>query len=300
MAPLVLAAAAAGFVWPEPVAAAVPKTCFPWLLGAIMFGMGLTLRAEDFVRVFSHPRDIAVGAAAQFTVMPALAFVIAKAFALPPELALGMVLVGACPGGTASNVIAFLAGGDVALSVTMTAASTLLAPLLTPLLVLLWSGHSVDIPVCAMLVSILKIVIAPIAAGILLNAAFPCATQRVKRLMPAFSTLAISVIVAGIVAVNAESLRGHIGTIAAAVALHNLAGFALGGAIAAAASMDSRRRRTLAVEVGMQNSGLAVTLATVHFAVSPLAAVPGALFSVWHNISGAIFAAVFHSGRKDR
>ncbi len=155
-----------------------------------------------------------------------------------------------------------------------------------------------DIPVCAMFLSILKIVIAPIVAGVLLNAAFPRATRRVKRLMPAFSSLAIAVIVVGIVAVNAESLRGNVGVIAIAVALHNLAGFALGGGIAAVTGMDSSRRRTLAVEVGMQNSGLAVTLASVHFAAAPLAAVPGALFSVWHNLSGALFAAYFQRNGK--
>ncbi len=291
MAPLVLIAAAIGFAWPEPPASAIPKGAFPWLLGAIMFGMGLALQPSDFARVFARPRDVAIGAAAQFTIMPALAFLVSKAFGLPTDLALGMVLVGACPGGTASNVISYLAGGDVALSVTMTAVSTLLAPLLTPALVLAWSGNHVDVPIAGMFVSILKIVIAPVAAGLLLNKTLPDATRRVKRFMPAFSTLSIAAIVSGIVAVNAGSLRGHLGAVTFAVVLHNAAGLVLGWGVASLTHMSGAQRRTLAVEVGMQNSGLAVTLATVHFASSPLAAIPGAVFSVWHNISGAIFAS---------
>lgn len=292
VAPLVLAGAAAGFLAPEASSAAVPKESFPWLLGAIMFGMGLTLKGRDFAPVIARPKDVAVGAAAQFIIMPALAFGFAKMFALPPELALGMVLVGACPGGTASNVISFLARGNLALSVTMTAVSTLLAPLMTPALVLLWGGRSVDIPAAGMFLSILKIVIAPIAAGVLINEAMPRFTNAVKRFMPAFSTLAIAAIVAGIVAVNAGNVKGHIGAVAAAVALHNVCGMCLGWLVAAKCGMDVARRKTLAVEVGMQNSGLAVALATMHFAASPLVAVPGALFSVWHNLSGAVFAAV--------
>lgn len=290
MAVLILLAAAAGFFFPDVASAAFPAKAFPWLLGAIMFGMGLTLKPADFALVLKRPKDVAIGAAAQFAVMPALAFLLVKAFRLPPELALGLVLVGASPGGTASNVISYLAGGDVALSVSMTAVSTLLAPVLTPALVLLFSGESVDIPAARMFVSILAIVIGPIALGLAMNAFAASFTKRVVRFMPLFSTLAIAAIVAGIVAVNAESLKTNFGLVAAAVVLHNLGGMALGWGAGALAKMDPRRRRTLAVEVGMQNSGLAVTLAGVHFAAMPLAAVPGALFSVWHNISGAAFA----------
>ncbi|MCR5413126.1 MAG: bile acid:sodium symporter family protein [Kiritimatiellae bacterium] len=298
MALSVLSAAAAGFIFPRAVSAAVPPSSVNWLLGAVMFGMGMSLRPGDFLLVLKRPRDVAIGAAAQFAAMPALAFAIAKAFALSPELAVGLVLVGACPGGTASNVISYLAKGDVALSVTMTSVSTLLAPLLTPLLVLAWGGASIDVPVAGMFISILQVVIAPIAAGLLLDMYAPRFAHAAKRFMPAFSALAVSAIVAGVVAANAANLKGNLGAVAGAVVLHNLCGMLLGWSIAAAFRMDGAKRRTVAVEVGMQNSGLAVSLAKGHFnpdpssAAMPLSAVPGALFSVWHNLSGALFAAV--------
>ena len=290
MAVLVVIACAAAMAWPEAVKAAVPTSRVPWLLGAVMFGMGLSLRGRDFALVLRRPRDVAVGVAAQFVCMPLLAWALSKALHLPPELALGVVLVGACPGGTASNVIAYLAKGDVALSVTMTACSTLLAPLATPAIVLLLAGKSIDVNAVAMFLSIVKIVIAPIVVGVAVNELLPRFAARIRRAMPAFSTIVVAVIVAGVVAAGVTRIREAAGIVALAVVLHNALGMALGWGVGRLFRMDAARRRTLAIEVGMQNSGLAVSLAAMHFASMPLAAVPGALFSVWHNVSGALFA----------
>lgn len=263
----------------------------PTLLGVVMFGMGLTLRGRDFALVLSRPTDVLIGVAAQFFLMPALAWGLSKALSLPPELALGVILVGTCPGGTASNVIAYLAKGDVALSVTMTSCSTLLAPILTPLLTLLLAGKSVDVPAVAMFLSIAKIVLLPIGIGVLINEFLPRLAQRVHDLMPAFSTLAILVIVMGVVVASAQKILDNLGLILVAVVLHNLLGLAFGYGAARLLRLDARKCRTIAIEVGMQNSGLAVSLAQTHFEAYPLATVPGALFSVWHNLSGALFAA---------
>ena len=290
MAVLVLLAASAAMKWPDAAKAAVPASFVPWLLGAVMFGMGLALRGRDFALVFRRPRDVAVGVAAQFVCMPLVAWAVSKALALPPELALGVVLVGACPGGTASNVIAYLAKGDVALSVAMTACSTLLAPIATPAIVLLLAGETINVDAAAMFVSIVKIVLAPIVVGVAANELLPRFSARVRRAMPAFSTVVVAVIVAGVVAAGAERIRGTAGLVALAVVLHNALGMSLGWIAGRMFRMDPARCRTLAIEVGMQNSGLAVSLAAMHFATMPLAAVPGALFSVWHNVSGAVFA----------
>jgi len=290
MAVLVLIAGAAAMTWSGAVKAAVPASCVPWLLGAVMFGMGLSLRGRDFALVLRRPRDVAVGVAAQFVCMPLLAWTLSRALGLPPELALGVVLVGACPGGTASNVIAFLAKGDVALSVTMTACSTLIAPLATPAIVWLLAGKSVDVAVGKMFLDIVKIVFAPVVVGVAVNELLPRFAARIRRAMPAFSTIVVAVIVAGVVAAGAEQIRTTAGLVALAVVLHNGLGLALGWGVGRLFRMDAARRRTLAIEVGMQNSGLAVSLAAMHFDEMPLVAVPGALFSVWHNVSGALFA----------
>ena len=290
MAVLVLLAGAAAMAWPDAVKAALPAKCVPWLLGVVMFGMGLSLRGRDFALVLRRPRDVAVGVAAQFVCMPLAAWAIARALGLPDEIALGVVLVGACPGGTASNVIAYLARGDVALSVTMTACSTLLAPLATPAIVWLLAGATIQVKAWAMFLSIVQIVIAPVVVGVAVNELLPGFASRIRRAMPAFSAVVVAVIVAAVVAASAARIRDSAALVALAVVLHNALGMALGWCAGRLFLMDAARRRTLAIEVGMQNSGLAVSLATVHFAAMPLAAVPGALFSVWHNLSGAVYA----------
>jgi BASS family bile acid:Na+ symporter len=222
--------------------------------------------------------------------MPGLAWLLAKAFQLDDALALGVALVGCCPGGTASNVIAYLAKGDLALSVAMTGTSTLAAPLATPLLTLLVAGKTIDIPVAGMFLSILWIVILPIAAGLAAKRLWPRATAKAAKAMPAVSTLAIAVIVAIVVAANAATLLATGWLVLAVVVLHNLAGLGLGWTAASLLGLSREKRIAVAVEVGMQNSGLASGLAAAHFAAYPMAAVPGAIFSVWHNLSGAMFA----------
>ena len=255
--------------------------------------MGLTLKAEDFKVVFSRPKDVLVGCLAQFTVMPLLAFALTRIFKLEPALAIGVILVGCCPGGTASNVITYLAKGDLALSVGMTAVSTLLAPFLTPLLVWLLAGETVDVDVVGMLLSILWVVILPIALGLLVKRCWPRTTERASAYLPALSTLAICVIVLIVIAANAHKLLAGGLVILLVVVLHNVCGLGAGYLIGTLLRLTPAKRRAISVEVGMQNSGLASSLATLHFAAYPLATIPGALFSVWHNISGAIVAKLY-------
>ncbi len=271
----------------------VPGWLVSVLLGVVMFGMGLATRVEDFKIVFSRPKDVAVGCAAQFTIMPALAWVLARLFGLDEALTVGVVLVGCCPGGTASNVMTYLAKGDLALSVGMTGVSTLLAPLLTPLLTLFLAGKTVAVNAVGMFVGILWVVVLPIALGLVAKRLFPRATERAVRFMPTVSSVAIAVIIALIVAANAERLFTGGFAVVLVVALHNLCGLLLGYLLAAALRLPEPKRRALCIEVGMQNSGLAASLAAAHFAAYPMAAVPGAIFSVWHNVSGAIVARFF-------
>ena len=258
--------------------------------------MGLTLSLKDFKVVFSHPRDVLTGCLAQFTIMPLLAYALARLFRLDEALALGVVLVGCCPGGTASNVITFLARGDLALSVGMTGVSTLLAPLLTPLLTWALAGKSVDVDVASMFLSILWVVIVPIVAGLLVKRLWPRFTEQATDYLPAFSSLAIAFIVAIIIAANAEKLLTGGLVIVLVVMLHNVCGLGLGYVIGQLLGLASPKKKAISIEVGMQNSGLASSLATIHFAAYPLATVPGALFSVWHNLSGAAVAWIY---RKD-
>ena len=292
MALIVLAVAA--------LALLAPRTCLwirtGWinpLLMVVMFGMGLTMKAGDFAVVFARPRDVIVGCAAQFLIMPALAFGLGKAFGLSAELLAGAVLVGACPGGTASNVITYLAGGDTALSVGMTSVNTLLAPLLTPALTYLFLRTSVEVDVGAMFLSILLVVIVPIALGVLISRFFGTLTERAKDALPSVSVAAICLIVAAVVSHNSEKILSTGGVIFAVVILHNLLGYLCGFLIGVLFKMDAPRKKALSIEIGMQNSGLAASLAAGAFPALAMAAVPGAIFSVWHNISGAILAGIF-------
>ena len=292
MGVLVLLAAVVSLWWPA---------SFAWIdtwvinptLGVIMFGMGLTLSPHDFRMVMSRPKDIVIGCLAQFTVMPLLALALTWAFSLPKELALGVILVGCCPGGTASNVITFLAKGDLALSVGMTATSTLLAPVLTPLLVWLMAGTMVDVDTVGMLLSIVYVVIAPIVIGLLCQRFLPKITQAIVPYLPALSSIAIALVVCIVVSHNASRLLVGGMIVVLVVVLHNICGLGLGYLIGRVLGLAEAKKKALSIEVGMQNSGLATSLATLHFAAYPLAAIPGAVFSVWHNISGAI-AAYFY------
>ena len=260
------------------------------MLGVIMFGMGLTLSPHDFRIVLSRPKDILIGCLAQFTVMPLLAWGLTWIFSLPKELALGVILVGCCPGGTASNVITYLAKGDLALSVGMTATSTLLAPVLTPLLVWLMAGTMVDVDTLGMLQSIVYVVIAPIIIGLLCQRYLPQATKSVVPYLPAFSSIVIALVVGIIVSHNADRLLVGGLIVILVVMAHNLLGLSIGFLLGRLIRLPKPKCVAVSIEVGMQNSGLASSLAVLHFAAYPLATIPGAIFSVWHNISGALAA----------
>lgn len=285
------------------VALLLPDT-FQWvdaiyinpLLGVVMFGMGLTLNPADFKIVFSRPKDVIIGCLAQFIVMPVLAWLLAKVFHLSPELALGVILVECCPGGTASNVITYLAKGDLALSVGMTATSTVLAPFLTPLITWLMAGTFVHVDAMSMFFSIVQVVILPIVIGFIIQHKCPKFTSQVVAYLPTFSSLAITFIVGIIVSHNAEKLLTSGLLIILVVMLHNVCGLLLGFSIGKLLKLEYKKCVAISIEVGMQNSGLASSLATLHFAAYPLATIPGAIFSVWHNISGALMARVY--GRK--
>ena len=297
MGVLVLLMAVFSFLVPAPIGA-IPTWVINPLLGLIMFGMGLTLSAKDFRVVFSRPKDVLIGCLAQFTVMPLMAWMLVWAFNLPKELALGVILVGCCPGGTASNVITFLARGDLALSVGMTATSTILAPLLTPLLVWLLAGTMVEVDTVGMLLSILYVVIAPIIGGLLCQRYLPQTTRKVVPYLPAFSTLMITMVVGIVVSHTADKLMAGGMIVILVVMLHNLSGLAIGYSIGRLLGLKREKRIALSIEVGMQNSGLASSLAVLHFAAYPLATIPGAIFSVWHNISGALAARLYSAGSK--
>jgi len=263
----------------------------PWivpLLSVVMFGMGLTLHLSDFSYVLQMPRLIFAGIVLQYTIMPLTAIMFSNIMGLDPVLTAGMVLVGTCPGGTASNVICYLARGNVALSITLTAISTLLAVILTPALTAELVSKSIDVPVLDMLLSILYMVIIPVSAGILLNHVAGRILKPVRVVFPLVSVIAIVFIIAIIVSLNADNVQQIGSAVLIAVILHNSAGLFLGYFTSRLLGYSPTECRTLAIEVGMQNSGLAVALAMKYFTAT--AALPGAIFSIWHNISGSILA----------
>ncbi|MGB5735160.1 MAG: bile acid:sodium symporter family protein [Thiohalocapsa sp.] len=269
----------------------VAKPAIVPLLGLVMFGMGMTLTWQRFADVLRRPRRLALGIGLQYLVMPFAAWVIALALGLSPALTAGLVLVGASPGGTASNVVCFLARGDLALSITLTTASTLLAIVATPLLTWLYVGQLVPVPVLDMLYSIFKIVLLPVALGVAVNSLLGRRLQPLQHLFPLLSVAAIVFIIAIVVALNQGNLAQTGALVVLAVVLHNAIGLAAGYWFGLRFTGDRRIARTLAIEVGMQNSGLAVALAVKYF--SAAAALPGALFSIWHNLSGSVLAALW-------
>ncbi|WP_214057377.1 bile acid:sodium symporter family protein [Nocardioides aquaticus] len=283
---LVLAAGGLGLLLPDTLAQAAPAV--PWLLALIMLGMGMTLRPVDFAVVVRTPWALGVGVAAQYLVMPLTGFALARLLDLSPTQAAGMVLVGASPGGTASNVMVFLAKGDTALSVAMTTFSTLLAPVLTPLLVLWLAGEFLPVDAGALFVSIVQVVLAPVLLGLLLRTVVPALVERVLDALPLVSVAGIAAVVAIVVAGSADTVLTVGPLLVLAVVLHNGVGLGVGYGLARLTGLDVPARRAVSIEVGMQNSGLAATLATVHF--SPAAALPAAIFSVWHNVSGSLLA----------
>ncbi|MDM5226029.1 bile acid:sodium symporter family protein [Cytobacillus sp. NJ13] len=258
------------------------------LLGVVMFGMGLTLKAVDFKIIFTKPLPVIIGVCAQFIIMPLVAFVIAKLLNLPAELAAGLVLLGCVPGGTASNVMVYLAKGNVPLSIAMTSVSTLLAPIMTPLLLLMLAGQWMPVDAVAMFMSIVQVIIVPIVLGLAIKKFFPVAVEKSLTVLPLISVAAIITIVAAVVSGNSATIAASGLLIFTAVMLHNGFGLLLGYLAGKVLGQDEVNRRAISIEVGMQNSGLGVALATAHF--GPLAALPSVLAAAWHNISGPILA----------
>ncbi len=267
------------------------------LLGIVMFGMGLTLKASDFSEVFKRPKDVLIGILGQFVIMPVLAWLLCMLLGLEQEIAVGVILVGCCPGGTASNVMTFLGKGDVPLSVTISACTTVLAPIVTPALIYLFARQWVEVDPMSMFLSIVNIVILPIVAGVIINALFKKTVRNVVPALPLISVVAIVLIVSAVVSVSQQQIARTGLIIFAVVVLHNCLGLALGYVLAKLCGMSMAKKKALAIEVGMQNSGLGVALAMAHF--SPLSAVPSAIFSVWHNISGPILATIFANIKND-
>lgn len=267
------------------------KPWIPEMLALVMLGMGLTLTGRDIVALRSAGRPVLTGICLQFLVMPLCAWVLARAFSLPAELAIGLILVGAAPGGTASNVVTYLARGDVALSIAMTTASTLLAPVMTPLWVWLLASAWLPVDPAALLWTVTRIVLLPVILGIIIRTLWNPGESFLNGALPLLSMFAIAWIVGVITGLNYAQLAGVALPVLAVVVLLNGAGLLLGYLGAGQANQPLARRRTVSIEVGMQNSGLAVALAVAHF--SPLAALPGALFSLWHNITGPLLASVW-------
>lgn len=289
---IVLLVAAAALLFPASFRW-IDTVCINPLLGLVMFGMGLTLNPNDFKVVFSRPKDVIVGFLAQFIIMPALAWLLTKAFQLPPELAIGVVLVGCCPGGTASNVMTFLAKGDLALSVGITSVSTIIAPFLTPFLTWMIAGTYVHVDALSMFLSIVQVVILPIIVGFVVQKYCPKFTSRAVGYLPGFSSLAIAIIAGTVVSHSAERLSDCGLEVILVVMLHNVCGLILGFTAGKLLRLKYEKCVAISIEVGMQNSGLACSLATLHFAAYPMATIPGAIFSVWHNISGALVARLY-------
>lgn len=289
MAVFVVIIGIVGALWPWTLKWAAPYV--GWLLGIVMFGMGMTLTVADFKTVFKRPWEVLIGIFAQFLIMPFVAWGLVRIFALPPELAIGVILVGTCPGGTASNVISYLAKGDVALSVSMTMATTLLAPIVTPALTWLLAGAWIHVSFLSMMISIVQMVLVPVLLGLGVNHFFSRSVEKVLPAMPVVSVVTIVILVGCVVSLSASRLFDVGFLMAVIVVLHNVFGLTLGYLMAKLFRLDSKKSRTVAIEVGMQNSGMAASLAVLYF--NPAAAIPGAIFSVWHNISGSLIANYF-------
>lgn len=273
------------------------KSILPWvtlLLGLIMFAMGVTLTPGDFRRVAREPAPVLAGLVLHYIIMPLAAFLIAKILGLSPQLAVGMILVGSVASGTSSTVMVYLAGGDVALSVTISAVSTIVGVIATPLLVRLYVSHGIAVNTWGLLESIVRIVLIPVALGVFVNVVAHKAVRKIEPILPLVSMVCILLIIAAVVAGTAGAIATVGPIVFLAVVLHNGTGYLGGYWGGRLLGFNESICRTLAFEVGMQNSGLAATLGKLYF--TPLAALPGAIFSVWHNISGSLLAG-FWNGR---
>lgn len=298
MAWIVLAIAAISLLVPKSTLW-IQLSWINYLLMIVMFGMGLTIKPEDFAVVFLHPKDVLIGCVAQFTVMPILAYGLSRLFGLDPALTAGVVLVGTCPGGTSSNVITYFSKGDVPLSVGMTSVNTLLAPVLTPAITYFLLKTTVQVDVMSMFMSIVQVILIPIILGFVMNKLLGKFTQKLVTALPLVSTIAICLIVGAVVSHNAEKIFESGLLILIVVILHNTFGYICGFGVGKLFKMPPEKIKALSIEIGMQNSGLATSLAASSFPNLAMATVPGAVFSVWHNISGAILAAVYRNWNSD-
>ncbi|ONI45372.1 sodium transporter [Candidatus Epulonipiscioides gigas] len=297
MAIIVLAISALALFFPQS-STWIKLTWVNYLLMIVMFGMGLTLKLEDFKLLFVRPKDVIIGCLAQFTIMPLLAYGLGIIFGLETALLAGVVLVGACPGGTSSNVITYLSKGDVALSVGITSVTTLLAPFLTPAITYALLQTTVSVDMMSMFISILQVVIIPITLGFVINKLFSTVTQKIVSVLPLISLVAICLIIAAVVSSNSERILSIGFVVFAVVICHNILGYLCGFGLGRALGLPVEKIKTLSIEVGMQNSGLATSLAATSFSHLAMATVPGAIFSVWHNISGAILANIYTRWKK--
>ena len=263
------------------------------LLSIVLFTMGTTLKADDFINVFKNPKAIGVGITAQYVIMPVIALTLASAFSLDTALTIGLVLVGTVPGGTASDVITFIAKGDVALSVSLTAVSTVISPILTPIITLLLIGNKIHFNPVDMFISIVGIVIIPIILGLILNYKFPNLCEKLKDYLPTVSSIVICLIVAGVIGANKEAILTSSTIIFIVIILQYLLAMLLGFGIGHLAGMDKKQIITVAIELAFQNSGLSTSLAKTHFPKLSAATGPGALYSVFQNFVGSILAYVF-------
>ncbi|WP_440895499.1 bile acid:sodium symporter family protein [Amphibacillus sp. Q70] len=260
------------------------------LLGIIMFGMGLTLTPQDFKAILKTPKSVLVAVMVQYTIMPLLAYLLVTIFRLSPEIAVGIILVGCCPGGTASNIITFLAKGNTALSISITTVSTLLAPILTPTLTLLLASEWMAVSFIEMFLSIVQVVLIPIILGFIVRRVLQDQVEKSIDVLPLISVIGIVAVAGAVISVNTEEIATSGLFIFAVVILHNLLGLLFGFLIARLCKFNVTDQKAISIEVGMQNSALASQLALKFFVATPIAAVPGALFGVWHNISGPILA----------
>ena len=263
------------------------------LLSIVLFTMGTTLKADDFINVFKNPKEIAVGISAQYIIMPLIALAFARIFSLDTSLTIGLILVGTVPGGTASDVITFLSKGDVALSVSLTTVSTVISPILTPFITLLLIGNQIPFDPINMFISIIEIVIIPVIIGLILNYKFPDFCEKLKDYLPAISSIVICLIVAGVIGANKQAILTSSGIIMVIIVLQYFTAMSLGFGIGYLVGMGKKQIITVAIELAFQNSGLSTSLAKTHFPNLSQATVPGALYSVWQNFAGSLLAYIF-------
>ncbi len=294
---IILAAVALSLIYPNSFAWVLSEingiNILNLLLSVILFTMGTTLKPDNFINVFRHPREIAVGISAQYLIMPLLAFCLASLFSLDAALTVGLILVGTVPGGTASDVVTFLADGDVALSVSLTAVSTVISPLLTPVITLVLIGNQIHFNPTEMFISIVQIVIIPIALGLLLNYRFPDFCEKLKDYLPAIASIVICLIVAGVIGANKQAILTSSGIIILVIIIQYFLAMLLGFVAGYLSGMGKKQIVTVAIELAFQNSGLSTGLAKTHFPSLAAATVPGALYSVWQNFAGSIIAYLF-------